>query len=330
VSSAFAVALGRHKRELPPAVALLAVLLAVLLSAPSFFGASNLRDLAVINAPVLIVALGMTLVILVGEIDISVGSQFAVCSVAAGLLSKAGLPIALVPLVVVAVGAAMGAVNGFLVGTLGLPSIIVTLAMLVAWRDALRWATEGAWVQDLPASFQWFGLAPAVAQTLIVGVAIGVLALAGWALRNLSAGRSLYAVGSDEEAARLAGIEPKRVVFGVFTATGALVGLAAVLNAVRFTAVPSNSGLGLELTAVAAVVVGGTAITGGRGTVLGTLVGVLLLGTIGTAMTYVGISPFWAKAIQGLIILAALVADAALARFERHGSLFGRRAVAAR
>ena len=161
-------------------------------------------------------------------------------------------------------------------------------------------------------------------------VAIVMLLFIGWALRNLQVGRSLYAVGSDEEAARLAGIEPKRVVFGVFTVTGALVGLAAMLNAVRFNAVPSNAGLGLELTAVAAVVVGGTAITGGRGTVLGTLIGVLLLGTIGTAMTYVGISPFWAKAIQGLIILAALVADAALARFERHGSLFGRRTVAAR
>ena len=322
--------LGRRKRELPPAVALIGVLLAVLVAAPSFFGASNMRDLALNNAPVLIVALGMTLVILVGEIDISVGSQFAVCSVVAGLLSKAGVPIALVPPLVLLTGAAMGAVNGFLVGTLGLPSIIVTLAMLVAWRDALRWATEGAWVQDLPDSFQWFGLAPAAAQALIVAVAVAVLALAGWALRNLSAGRSLYAVGSDEEAARLAGIEPKRVVFGVFVATGALVGLAAVLNAVRFNAVPSNAGLGLELTAVAAVVVGGTAITGGRGTVLGTLIGVLLLGTIGTAMTYVGISPFWAKGIQGLIILAALVADAALARFERHGSLFGRRVVVAR
>ena len=322
--------LARHKRELPPAVALVAVLLAVLVAAPAFFGAANLRDLALNNAPVLIVALGMTLVILVGEIDISVGSQFAVCSVVAGMLSKAGLPIALVPPAVVLAGAAMGAVNGFLIGTLGLPSIIVTLAMLVAWRDALRWATEGAWVQDLPPDFQWFGLAPAAAQTLIVAFAVAVLALAGWALRNLSAGRSLYAVGSDEEAARLAGIEPRRVVFGVFTTTGALVGLAAVLNAVRFNAVPSNAGLGLELTAVAAVVVGGTAITGGRGTVLGTLIGVLLLGTIGTAMTYVGISPFWAKAIQGLIILAALVADAALARFERHGSLFGRRAVPAR
>jgi rhamnose transport system permease protein len=330
VSRALAVTLGRHKRELPPAAALVAVLLAVLVAAPSFFGASNLRDLALNNAPVLIVSLGMTLVILVGEIDISVGSQFAVCSVVAGQLSKAGVPIALVPVVVLLAGGAMGALNGFLVGSLGLPSIIVTLAMLVAWRDALRWATEGAWVQDLPADFQWFGLAPGAAQALIVVVAIVTLALGGWALRNLQIGRSLYAVGSDEEAARLAGIEPKRVLFGVFTVTGALVGLAAMLNAVRFNAVPSNAGLGLELTAVAAVVVGGTAITGGRGSMLGTLIGVLLLGTIGTAMTYVGISPFWAKAIQGLIILAALVADAALARFERHGRLFGRRAVAAR
>jgi rhamnose transport system permease protein len=328
--SALGTLLGRHKRELPPAVALVGVLFAVLLAAPSFFGVSNLRDLALNNAPVLIVAVGMTLVILVGEIDISVGSQFAVCSVAAGLLAKAGVPIALVPLVVIAIGAAMGSLNGFLVGTLGLPSIIVTLAMLVAWRDALRWGTEGAWVQDLPASFQWFGLAPAVAQTLIVLVAVVVLVIMSFALRNFAAGRNLYAVGSDEEAARLAGIEPRRVTFGVFAAMGGLVGLAAVLNAVRFNAVPSNAGIGLELQAVAAVVVGGTAITGGRGTVLGTLIGVLLLGTIGTAMTYVGISPFWAKAIQGLIILMALVADAALARLERHGSLFRRGPVVAR
>ncbi|HET6584215.1 MAG TPA: ABC transporter permease [Nannocystaceae bacterium] len=322
--------LARHGRALPPAVALAAVLAGVLLVAPSFFGVENLRDLAINNAPVLLVALGMTLVILTGEIDISVGSMFAVCSVAAGILAKAGLPIALVPIAVAVVGLALGAVNGVLVGTLGLPSIIVTLAMLVAWRDALRWATQGAWVQDLPADFQWFGIAPAAAQAIIVGVPLLVLAAAGWALRNLQVGRRLYAVGSDEEASRLAGIDPRRVVFGAFAATGALVGLAAALNAVRFAAVPSNAGLGLELQAVAAVVVGGAAITGGRGTVAGSLIGVLLLGTIGTAMTYVGISPYWAKAIQGLIILAALVADAALARIERHGGLLGRGSVAAR
>jgi rhamnose transport system permease protein len=321
--------LGRHARELPPALALLAVLLGVLVAAPSFFSAGNLRDLAISNAPVLIVALGMTIVILIGEIDISVGSQFAVCSVAAGLLAKAGVPIMIVPLLVMMIGGAMGAVNGVLVGLLGLPSIIVTLAMLVAWRDALRWATEGAWVQGLPSSFQWFGLAPGLARGVTVVVAMGVLLIGGWVLRHLQMGRALYAVGSDEEVARLAGIDPKRVTFAVFTVTGALVGLAAMLNAVRFDAVPSNAGVGLELQAVAAVVVGGTAITGGRGTVLGTLLGVLLLGTIGTAMTYLGVSPFWSKAIQGLIILAALVADAALGRLEQHGRLFRRGSIAA-
>lgn len=310
-------------------MALVAVLLTMVALSPSFFGPANLRDLALNNAAVLLVALGMTLVILVGEIDISVGSQFAVCSVAAGLLAKAGVPMFVVPLIVLAIGAAMGALNGYLVGVLGLPSIIVTLAMLVTWRDALRWATEGAWVQDLPAGFQWFGLSPAVAQAVIVIVVVAALAVGGWTLENLRAGRSIYAVGSDEEAARLAGIDPRRITLAVFTVTGALVGIAAVLNAVRFTAVPSNAGTGLELQAVAAVVVGGTAITGGRGTLVGTLLGVLLLGTIGTAMTYAGINPFWTKAIQGLIILAALVADAALGHMALNGNSPGRaRAVA--
>ena len=305
---------GRYTRELPPAVALVMLLLAVLVAAPSFFSAENLRDMALNNAPVLPIALGMTLVILVGQIDISVGSQFAVCSVVAGLLAKSGMPMPLVVVTVMVVGAAMGALNGALVGVLRLPSIIVTLAMLVAWRDALRWATDGAWVQDLPANFQWFGLPPAVAQTLIVTLALALLAAFSWGLRNLQAGRSVYAVGSSNEAARLAGIDPARVTFMAFAITGALVAIGAVLNAVRFSAVPSNAGMGLELQAVAAVVVGGTAITGGRGSVFGTLIGVVLLGTIGTATTYVGISPFWGKAIQGVIILAALVADVLVVR----------------
>ncbi|HEY0777166.1 MAG TPA: ABC transporter permease [Gemmatirosa sp.] len=308
----------RFKRELAAAVAYAALLAVVAALAPAFYSGANLRDLALNNAPVLLVAVGMTLVVLVGEIDISVGSQFAVCSVAAGWLAKDGVPVwALLPCVL-ALGAAMGAVNGLLVGRLGLPSIIVTLAMLAAWRDGLRWLTEGAWVQGLPAGFQWFGLGQGVAQWLIVGTAVGVLAAAAWALRHLSAGRAVYAVGSDAEAARLAGIEPARVVTRVFVLTGALVGLAALLNAVRFTAVPSNAGVGLELKAVAAVVVGGTAITGGRGTLVGTLIGAALLGTVGTALTFLGINPFWERAVQGAIILAALGSDAALGRLEHH------------
>lgn len=310
--------LGRYKRELAAAVAYALLLAVVAIIAPSFFSAGNLRDLAVNNAPVLLIAIGMTLVILVGQIDISVGSQFAVCSVVAGWLAKEGVPIPLLLPSVILVGAAMGSVNGILVGYLRLPSIIVTLAMLVAWRDALRWVTQGAWIQDLPDNFQWFGLGQNSAQWLIVAVAIGMLLGFSWMLRNLAAGRSIYAVGSDAEAARLAGIEPARVVFGVFVLTGALVGLAALLNAVRFSAVPSNMGLGFELKAIAAVVVGGTAISGGRGTLIGTLIGAALLGTIGTALTFLGINPFWERAIQGAIILAALVSDNVLGRLEHH------------
>jgi rhamnose transport system permease protein len=313
--------LGRYKRELSAALAYAALLLLIGFIAPSFFTGANLRDLALNNAPVLLVAVGMTMVILVGEIDISVGSQFAVCSVAAGWLAKSGLPVLLLLPCVLFLGAAMGAMNGFLIGRLRLPAIIVTLAMLTAWRDSLRWITQGAWVENLPANFQWFGLGQAAGQWLIVAIALVVLIGFSWMLHNLGVGRAIYAVGSDAEAARLAGIEPRNVVFGVFLLTGVLVGLAALLNAVRFAAVPSNAGIGLELKAIAAVVVGGTAITGGRGTLVGTLIGAALLGTIGTGLTFMGINPFWEKAIQGAIILAALVSDVALGRLEQHGRL---------
>jgi len=308
--------LSQYKRELAAAAAFVALLVVVGIGAPSFYSAANLRDLALNNAPVLLVAIGMTLVILSGEIDISVGSQFAVCSVVAGGLAETGVPVVLLLPCLIVTGALMGAINGLLVGRLRLPSIIVTLAMLTAWRDGLRWVTQGAWVQNLPANFQWFGLGQASGQWLIVIIALAALVCFGWMLRNLGMGRAIYAVGSDEEAARLAGIEPQRVIFGVFTLMGALVGLAALLNAVRFNTVPSNAGIGLELKAVAAVVVGGTAITGGRGTLFGTLIGVALLGTIGTALTFLGINPFWEKAIQGAIILAALVSDVALERLR--------------
>jgi len=310
------VKLSRYNRELSAVIAYAVLLAAAGVVAPTFFSTANLRDLAVGNAPVLIVAIGMTMVILVGEIDISVGSQFAVCSIVAGHLAKLGVPVPLLLPCLPAIGAAMGAFNGLLVGRLGLPSIIVTLAMLVVWRDGLRWLTEGAWVQDLPADFQWFGLGPTTGQWLIVAVALIVLVAFGWMLRNLGAGRSLYAVGSDKEAARLAGIAPPRVVFSAFALMGALVGLAALLNAVRFSSVPGNAGVGLEMKAIAAVVVGGTAITGGRGNLVGTLIGVALLGTIGTALTFAGINPFWEKAIQGAIILAALVSDTLLDRLR--------------
>ena len=303
------MSLKRYKREASAFGAYVILLLAMALIAPAFFNPGNLRDLAMNNAAVLLVAVGMTLVILTGEIDISVGSQFAVCTVAAGWFAKAGVPILLVLPLVIVTGSLLGAVGGAFVGRLRMPSIVVTLALMVAWRDGLRWITEGAWVQNLPSDFQWFGFGQSAGQFLIIAVTLIVLLVSAWALRNLNAGRAIYAVGSDAEAARLAGIEKQTVVLVVFSLMGALVGLAAALNAARFSIVPSNAGMGLELKAIAAVVVGGTAITGGRGTLVGTLIGVALLGTIGTALTFAGINPFWEKAIQGAIILVALVSE---------------------
>src|SRR5262245_17726660 len=193
------------KRELSVALSYAVLVVLVTIVAPSFLSSTNLRDLAINNASVLIVAVGMTMVILTGEIDISVGSQFAVCTYLAGLLAKAGVPAILLPFAVLLVGALMGAVGGFLVARLRMPSIVVTLALMVMWRDGLRWVTEGTWIQDLPANFQWFGLGQTAGQIILLVVAVVVLAVFGWSLRNLAAGRALYAVGSDAEAARLAG-----------------------------------------------------------------------------------------------------------------------------
>lgn len=308
---------NRYKRETSVAISYLVLLVLVSIAAPSFLQTTNLRDLMMNNISVLIVAIGMTLVILTGEIDISVGSQYAVCTYLAGTLAKAGVaPILLLPAVLL-IGALLGSVGATLVARLRIPSIVATLALMVVWRDGLRWATEGTWIQNLPPNFQWFGLGQTAGQVVIILIALAILVIAAWVLRNVAAGRAVYAVGSDSEAARLAGMKPQRVVFITFTLMGALVGLASVLSAIRFSIVPSNAGIGLELKAIAAVVVGGTAITGGRGTIAGTLIGVALLGTIGTSLTYVGINPFWEKAIQGAIILAAVVSDVALGRFTQ-------------
>lgn len=302
--------IGRYRRELSLAAAYILLLLFLAAAAPRFFRPEALRAFVVSNASVLVAAVGMTLVILCRQIDISVGSQFSICGVVAGLLARAGLPIPLVGLGTLIAGAGLGAANGALVAGLGLPSIVVTLATLVIGRESLRYVREGEFVRDLPGAFQWFGLGQASGQWAVVAVALATFLVVAWGLRNLSAGRAVYATGSDPEAARLAGIRPRRVVFHTFVTMGALAGLAALLNAVRFADVDPNAGSGLELQVIAAAVVGGTAISGGRGTLIGTFVGVALLGSIGPALVFLGTQPQWEKAIQGLIILLAVASDA--------------------
>ncbi len=315
--------LTTHRREVSVGAAIVALAALLAVAAPGYFSRENLSDLFLASLPVLIVALGATLVILTGEIDISVGSVFAICGVLAGVSAKAGVPMFGVLVVACAGGAALGALNGSLVAYLRLPSIVVTLATMVALRDALRWTTEGAWVQDLPARFQWFGLSQAAYPILALLVSVGLLVLMAWGSANLAAGRAIYATGSNPDAARLAGFDTSRVKWAVFTTAGALTGLAAVLNSVRFNQIPSNAGLGLEMKVVAAVVVGGTAIRGGRGTFAGTLLGVILLGAIGPALTFLGVNAYWERALQGAIILAAVGIDAWRDRPATHARLAG-------
>jgi rhamnose transport system permease protein len=177
------------------------------------------------------------------------------------------------------------------------------------WREALRWYTQGAWVQGLPASFQWMGFSQSGGEFGILAAAALVFALSVWTLQSLKGGRAVYAVGSQRESARLAGIPVSKITFGVFIVMGALTGLAALLDSVRFTQIQSNSGTGLELKAISAVVIGGASITGGKGNLWGTLLGAGVLAVIAPSLTFLGINAFWEKAIQGAIILGAIVLE---------------------
>jgi len=306
----------RYSRELSVAGAF-ALLLAVLaVFAPGFYQPQPLLSLATREAPTLVVACGMALVMISRQIDISVGSQFSVCGVCAGLLAAMHWPLGALLPAAVGLGALLGAVNGLLIAGLGLPSIVVTLAMMVTLRQGLNLVRQGKFV-DLPENFQWFGLPQATGQWLLVGGAlVCVLGLAA-ALRHLAAGRFVYAIGSDAEAARLAGLRPRLGTFGALVGLGALTGLAAVMNVVQSPQVQPLAGSGLELKVIAAAVVGGVAISGGRGNLWGVLAGVLLLATISPALTHLRVEAHWERAIQGAIVILAILADGAHRRWGK-------------
>jgi len=303
----------RHIREISVAVTYGLLLLLLWFVNPNFFHRHQFRLTWISSSPLIVASVGMTLVILARQIDISIGAQFSICAITAGLLAKSGWPMPLVAAGTILAGALMGAVNGSLVAFLKLPSIVVTLAMMEILQDALRLINQGAPVLGLPPTFQWFGLPQIEGQWLLIGLSLAILFSFALAMRLLPAGRAVLAVGSDQEAARLAGIRPRRVVFFVFVLMGALTATAALLDSVRLPRVDPKSGMGRELEVIAAVVVGGTSISGGRGTLIGSLLGVALLATISPALIFLTREAYWDRAIQGAIILLAVASDS----FER-------------
>ncbi len=308
--------LNRYFRELSVAAALGLILALLAVFAPHFYDRQPLLSRLAAAAPKLVVACGLTLVILTRQIDISSGSVFAVCSVIGGHLTAQNVPLTGTAIATILIGALAGTLNGALVAGLQLPSIVVTLATMVTFREGLRLAQQGVFV-NLPDPVQWFGFPMSIGQLSICFAALAVLTVLSFTLKYVAAGRWLYAIGSDAEAARLSGLRPRLTTFWVFVLFGALTGLAAMLNLVQSPQVDPATGRLLELEAIAAAVVGGVAISGGRGRLWGVLAGLLLLTCVSPALTYLGVKPYWDKAIQGAVLLFAVMTDGLRSRSRR-------------
>jgi len=293
-----------------PALLFLAVLgAAFTLTSDRFLSATNLESILVSVAVLGTIALAVNQVILCGEIDISTGSMMGLCAVAAGAVAVSYGGLILPLLAGVGVGALAGAVNGFLVTVGRIPSIIVTLGMLYALRGVILLVTGGTWITGIPESARVLGTGS------IFGVGYPVILLFVLFLimelvsRHSTWGRNVFAVGGNRRAARFAGLPIDRVRFLAFVLVGVFVGVASVVYLGRAGSVQTNTGTGLELQAVAAVVIGGTSISGGRGSSLAALTGAVLIGVILNGLVLLGVPGIWQQAVLGALILLAVATD---------------------
>ena len=304
-------------RELGILLALVGLVAATTVRNPRFLSGQSVKDLLLGATILVVLATGQAIVVLTRNVDLSVGSVLGLSAFATGSLFVAWpqAPTVLALAVGVGLGAACGAVNGTLIAVARVPALVVTLGTLYVFRGVdYTWAT-GRQINaaDLPARFLRLGTATVVGVPVLSIAAVIVLVAAGGYLRWYRGGRDLYAIGSNPDAARRAGLPVGRRVAAAFVACGAMAGLAGVLYAARFGTLDANAGLGFELNVVAAVVVGGVAIFGGSGSVYGAALGAVLLTTIGSALPVLGINPFWQRAAVGTLILAAIGLDRALA-----------------
>ena len=299
-------------------VMLILVLIIATIRYERFLTEENLLNVLRQNSMLGLVALGMTFVILTGGIDLSVGSLLALAGVVAAYLAPQGVFVAL--LGAVAVSTFLGAVNGIIIAKARIQPFIVTLGMMIAARGFVLAITDEKSVR-IPVNlsdFTYLGRGE-IGGFLPVPIAILIIAFAiGWVVLNYTRfGRHVYALGDNDEAARLLGLNISRTTIGVYAISGALAGLAGVILAARLGAGNPVEGVGWELSAIAAVVVGGTLLTGGQGSVLSTLVGVLLLGVIFNLFNLEGqISPWWQLVLRGVILLIVVVIQNRLTKLK--------------
>jgi rhamnose transport system permease protein len=320
--------LGRI-REAGLVVALTAIVVGVTITEPRFSSVNNIRQILLSVSILAIVAIGQTLVVLTRNIDLSVASIVGLVAyeVRDILGQNPQMSITLAIVIGLLIGAGLGAVNGALVTVGRVPAIVATLGTLYVFRG-LTFALGGGKLitaSQVPPHFNEIALSRpwGVPTPIIIAVALGLVFAS--LLRSSRVGRQLYAIGSNPDAARPAGIQTDRVVFGAYVVCGLLCGVGGVLWGSRFGSIDARAATGMELQVVAAVVLGGVNIFGGSGTIVGALLGAVLLGTIQNSLTILRLNQFWIQAISGAAILLAVTIDLLITRRLRR-SLSARRA----
>ncbi|RPI77634.1 MAG: ABC transporter permease [Chloroflexi bacterium] len=297
---------------------ILILVAAVSLRSPSFLTFNNFRDILLNISILVIVALAQTMVIITKGIDLSVSSMVALTAMMVSFIVKQypGFPPLAAVLIGMAIGCVLGMFNSLIIAYGKVPPIIATLGTLSIYRGLVFLYSGGTWINafEMSRPFKLLAKGTPLGIPNIIIIAIIVAVAAYYFLNYTRTGRDIYAVGSNPDAAQYAGIRKQKIIFLVYILTGIASGLAGVLWASRFESAQTNTAAGFELQTVAASIVGGVSTSGGVGTVPGVLLGSLLLGIIQNALTLIRISPFWQLAVQGLLILIAVVTDNLISR----------------
>lgn len=300
-------------REVGIIVFILILVVLVSLRAPSFLTINNLTDILMNISILVIVSMAQTMVILTKGIDLSVSSMIGLVGmmVAFVLKIRPEFPIPFAVLLGISLGLVLGSFNGFVITKGNVPPIIATLGTLSIFRGLIFYYSQGTWINsfELPRSIKLLSKGKLLGLPNLVYIAALIALIVFFFLRYTRAGRNIYAVGSNPEAAEYAGIRPQRIILLVYLLSGLLSGLAGVLWISRFESAQTNTALGFELQTVTAAVVGGVSTSGGVGSIPGVLLGALLLGIIQNSLTLIRISPFWQLAAQGLLIIIAIISD---------------------
>ncbi|MSU89325.1 ABC transporter permease [Rhodobacteraceae bacterium 2CG4] len=290
--------------------AILALLAMIATRFPAFVSPGNLLNVFNDTAPLIILALGQTVVILTRCIDLSVAANLALTGMVVAMLNAAapGVPIAVILVLAVSLGAILGAINGVLVWKLSIPPIVVTLGTMTVFRGLIFVISGGEWVNahEMSAAFTGFPRSVVLGLPMLSWIALGIAALFLLLVFRTPLGRAFYAVGGNPHAAVYTGIVVGRTQFWAFVLSGALAGLTGYLWVARYAVAYVDIAAGFELEVVAACVIGGISIAGGAGTLVGTILGALFLGIVKNALPVVDISPFWQLAISGSAIIVAV------------------------